>query len=105
MAADVPEQGECAGQPQARLCLAGFGRPGEGLPQVVVLGLQPVQPDSLLRAGQLRLGLLRQGQEVVDGAASGLGKLAAGRQQLLSKRSDGLQHGHPRFGRVRILPP
>ena len=39
-------------------------RPGQRRPQVVVLGLQPVEPRRLLRPEQLRLGRLGQRQEV-----------------------------------------
>ena len=63
-----------ARQPQRRLAVARPVQPGQRRPQVVVLGLQPVEPAELLRPAELRLRLLGQREEEGGvGAPEGLG--------------------------------
>src|SRR5262249_26039941 len=66
--AHVPEPEQSPGQAQLRFRDSNAGtvgcpvlvRPFERAPQIVVLLFQPIRPDDLLRAAQVRLGRLRQ---------------------------------------------
>src|SRR5262249_2173881 len=53
------------GEAQPRLDLPRLAGPSERRPQVVVLGLEPVEPPLLVRADQLRLGGGREREEVL----------------------------------------
>src|SRR5262245_12882113 len=67
IAAHVPEPPERPGEPQTGLRIPGaLGGPGQRRAEVVVLGLQALQPRLMVRAGQVRLRLLRQREEVVQ---------------------------------------
>src|SRR5918998_1689841 len=67
--------------------------PATRAPQVVVLGLQPLHPQRLLRPTQL--GLFREGQEVVHVRAPDLFSLSALFELLPRVLVDGFQHHEP----------
>ena len=73
----APEADERAGQPQGQLDLAGADRPGERGADVVVLLVEPVEPEGLVRARQLRLRGLDQLEEALGMAAAELVELTA----------------------------
>jgi hypothetical protein len=78
VAADVPEAGQRAGQPQQSFRVVQLAKPVQGRSEVVVLALEPFEPGCLRRSGQLGLGAL--GQLQAPGGvplASSLGRAAA----------------------------
>ena len=81
MAANAPEFSQRPGQPERCLGLPPLQGPRQRRPQVVVLGLQPLQPRQLLWSVEPGLGRFGQGQEVRGvGVARGR-RLAACRQR------------------------
>jgi hypothetical protein len=62
-----------------------------------VLGLQPVQPRQLPRAGEVGRCRLGQGQEIGSVPVVGLGPLAALTQPVQRVFPDGLQQREPRL--------
>src|SRR5262249_42601220 len=70
MRADRPESPERAGQSQPALCTAAALTPLERGPHVVMLAIQALEPDDLIPAEQLKLGLLGQFQEEFEMALS-----------------------------------
>src|SRR5690349_11215894 len=62
IAAYLPEHPQSTGKSQSPFCLALLSQPIQRGPEIVVLGLQPVQPGSLLRTIQLQGRRLRKFQ-------------------------------------------
>ena len=66
VAVEDPQPRQRRRQPAPTLRLGGREAPDEGGTEVVVLGLQPLQPGVLVGQVELGLGLLREGEEVVE---------------------------------------
>ena len=92
MAVPAPEKPERGREAQRPDPIADRAQPGEGSPQIRVLGLQPIQPDRLLGAVQGGLGPLGQIQVVRRVGIAGGGFLPAGGQLLPGELLDRLQH-------------
>ena len=116
MTALEPEVPERAGQAQTRVRLAGQSPrlpPLQRRPEIVVLGLHPVEPlrggrvpqrgGSTRLGGGLRRVPLRQAQVVVGVPPAGVVRLPAGLQLLQGELADRLQH-HQSRGPVRAGP-
>jgi hypothetical protein len=102
MTVPEPELSERLDQPQAGrgpLAVGGAGlqRPAQGGPQVVMLGLQAVEPGQMLPAVQLLGGLLGKGRVMLGMPAPGLFFLAGLGQALQGVLADRLQHARPRL--------
>ena len=106
MAAELPEVAQGPGQSQRRLPITGLREaPGKRRAEVVVVGLQPIEPHRLLRAVDLRACFLRQAQE--EGRVPSLqgDRLPARGQPLERILSNRLQHHEPGFAAGRLLLP
>ncbi len=79
-------------------------QPGHRGPQVVVLGLQPVQPRQLPWAGEVGCGRFGQGPEVGSVPAMRLHPVAALTQPVQRILPDGLQQREPRLAAPGIRP-
>ena len=90
-----PEPPERQRQTQGRLGVPPQLGPAQGRAQVVVLALEPGEPDRLRRAGQLRLGGLRQIEVVEDVPPMDTIGLTALSQVLQRILADRLQHDVP----------
>ena len=104
VAAQVAEPAQPRGQAQPGLGTAGIGEAERQRgADVVELGLQPVQPDRLVRAAQVRVGGLHQGQVVIAMSNAGLARLGAAsqRKSFGGVLTDRLQH--PVTGRTAGL--
>src|SRR5262245_57454443 len=91
-----PEPREPAGEAQPALAIALGEEPLQGRPQIGVLGLQSIEPDHLLAAGQLRLGSLRKLQTPVGMSLPDRPLFAACYQLVEGVGTDRLQHPVPR---------
>src|SRR4051794_36271605 len=87
----LPKARKRPGQPEGRLGLF-LKRPRERRPQVVVLGLQPIRPNLLLRPRQLRFSLFCQGEEKRSVSSPNRLGLPALLQLLPSVLPNRLQH-------------
>src|SRR6266540_548065 len=94
MAPQRPEQRHCSRQPQNRFALACGLEMVESGAEVVVLALHAVEPLPGLLA-EIRLRLLREGQEVLRVAAPQLLGLARMLEPLDRILPDRLQHPKP----------
>ena len=97
VSADLPENPQGGGQPQARLGV-GLGQADGGRgPQIAQLGIEPVQPGALIGGHQVRRGRLGQGQVVIAmGGPGGPGRRRAQRGQPGGRvLPDGLQQPVP----------
>ncbi|WP_444876221.1 hypothetical protein [Actinoplanes aureus] len=95
--AHAPVGGQRRGQPQRPGRIVAGG-PAQGVHDVVVLAVEPLQPGHLIGASQPGLGRRGQLDQVVDvGPPDRL--LLTGRRQLLgAEGAHGLQHPEPRAG-------
>jgi hypothetical protein len=64
VAAHKPEPAVCCTEPERQLCFVPLDCPAQGRAQVIVLLLQPVQPDPEFPTIELRLGRFRQCQVI-----------------------------------------
>src|SRR5215207_6069924 len=93
----MPEEPQRRGDPQMRLLVRLSGRPGQCRAQVVVLALQPREPEDLLRSEELRSRPLDQRQKELGVATvvrPGFGIL---RKELLGVLADRLQQSVARL--------
>src|SRR5262249_37540800 len=95
--ADAPEADQPACEPQPELDLAGLERPVERGSDVVVLLAEPLEPDRLAAAGELRLGGLCELDVAVEVPRPRVGKLASLREPLDRVLADRLEHAEPRL--------
>ena len=98
MAAHDAEPAQPRGQAQAGLSAAGIGEAERQCgADVVELGLEPVQPEGLVRAAQVPVGGLDQDQVVIAVGGAGFVQLAVGPpgQPLGSVVADRLQQPVP----------
>src|SRR5687768_14517285 len=103
MTAHPPEPPQRGSDSQTRLGPASLLQPPERRAEVVMLGAKSVQPGNLIRAGQLRLGCLRQGQEIVGvRAMHGVG-ITCRVETLQPVLADRLQHREARLAVDAIL--
>jgi hypothetical protein len=91
MAAHVPEQPHRTREPQPARRVAAAGSPGQRRAQVVVLGLQPVQPGPLVCARQVRLGGFGQREKMREVPLLPAGLLAAFAQPVARILAHGLE--------------
>ena len=75
--------------------------PSRRLPEVEVVGVEPVEPRSLLLRQEVWLGLLREGHEVGGVPALGRFHLAPQREQFPSVVGDHFEHREPRLRPTR----
>src|SRR5215203_4264298 len=101
VAPQEPEPTEPPCQPEGDLGI-GVEPPVQGRPQVVVLGVEPVEPHHLLRTGQLGFGLLGQRQEEFGMCPPRRLRFTALRQPLQPVLPDRLQH-HEAWLAIRPL--
>ena len=88
---------EVAGLREVVHHLAGCGRPRERGPNVVVLHVEPLEPDHLVRAQELGLGRLDEREEALRVAAPPLLKLTLLLQLLERELADRLQQTEARL--------
>src|SRR5215469_8036544 len=102
MRADRPESPQRAGQSQPALCAAAPLAPLERGPQVVMLAIQTLEPDDLIRAEQLRLGMLGQFQEEFEMALS-RPRVISVAQPIAAILAHGLQKPIARFSGLFLV--
>ncbi len=101
-ASSDPETPEGGAKPQ-RLGVRALGlQPVERHVEVAALPLQTLEPETLVRSGQMRRRLLGQRQEVRSMRVSDLARVLRGAEELPGVLLDRRQHGEPRFVRTFI---
>src|SRR5207249_1263328 len=104
VAPPVPERLQRDRQPQTDLGFAACDGPGEGSPQVVVVGLQSLQPPRLFGSADLALRSLGQSQEVLRVSPLALG--SRGFSHLLpAELPQRLQQTEPHLRSTRLPLP
>ena len=104
-AALPPESPERGSQPQLTLAVSTLVECGQRLAQVVVLGLEPIEPRGLIRTSQLRLGRLGEGEEQIRVATTHHLRLTAELEALPRVLANRLQHAQASTAvRTRGLP-
>ena len=92
----MPEPGQIGGERERGRDIARNG-PVERGPQIVMLGLQAIEPDQLLAAAQLRRRAVRDGEEMGRVPLAGGVGLRGGFELLQPKLADRLQHHEARL--------
>ena len=92
VAAGPPELGERAREPDRERAVALRGRPVEGLPDVVVGLVEPVERLDLALRRQVQLGGLDDGQHLVRVRPAGRNLLPRGREPVERVGADGGEH-------------
>src|SRR5690349_11559248 len=91
----LPEPPKGSGRLLAELGLAHDDRPAQCRTQVVKLELAPLEPGSLLCAGELCLCLQGEVQEILAVTTTGRIELALSHERFLAELPNRLEHGKP----------